>query len=53
MRVQPTSKRPIARHNFRQMVYSNKADALTFSGLANFSTIVMVGFLAARSMSLT
>lgn len=53
MRGEPTSKRPIARHNLRQVVYSNNADALTCKGLASFSTIMMVGFLAARSMSLT
>ena len=33
--------------------YSSKLAAVTFKGLASFSTIEIVGFLAARSMSLT
>jgi hypothetical protein len=33
--------------------YCSKSEALTSRGFASFSTIVIVGFRAARSMSLT
>lgn len=33
--------------------HSSSAEAVIFNGFANFSTIVIVGFLAARSISLT